>query len=100
MEIYKDNGITVSIDSDKFFEFIENLPKKKQVDLMFHILEYDDGDILKSLAKKKYNDCIKCANNNIELSNSNSFSEFLRNSYVQVADEYKAEAEIWKQFLK
>ena len=31
---------------------------------------------------------------------NDSFSEFLRNSYVQVADEYKAEAEIWKQFLK
>ena len=98
MNIFNKNGVNISIEDNRLFEMIRSMPKQKQVQLMFNILEYDDGDILKALAKRKHKDCIE--NNKRFIKISNEFDENICNAYLNVANKYKTEGEIWKQFIE
>lgn len=109
MDIFNKAGLKVSIEDKKLFEFIRSFSKEKQVDIMFDILEYDNGEILKLLGKKKYNACVENYEKFISISKDevickkigvDEFDQNLSDAYLNVANKYKAEGEIWKQFLK
>ena len=87
MKIFNKNGINISIDDDVFFKVVRGLPKEKQVELVLNILEYDGGEILKSLAKKRSEYCDDWA------------ERFKGETYEFVRNKYKGESEIWKEFL-
>ena len=76
---------------------------------MFNILEYDNGEILELLSKRKYNACVKNTKKFIDVSKNEAickkigvdeFDQKMSDEYLNVANQYKAEGEIWKQFLK
>lgn len=103
----KKEGIKVSIDDDKIFEFVRKLPKDTQVELISHLLSYDDNYILKTLAKTEYNKCVKEYKSFVRISqdkiickelNSDNFNQGLSDSYLRVAEKYKLKGDIWKQF--